>query len=422
MQQDEPAHDDLGSSGSRGLVRMIVLILTTAACTVASIGFWTLPVIVPMGLMVLLGAAGLMVLAMLAVPIRLYRKRRALIVLGHVLSAVTLRMPLPKYLRAAATGEPPATRRKLIGIAQRLEEGSSIAAALRGVACDLPPLSLDRLAAAEQNFSFERTAARMVEQLKLRTQTVDPAANSGTYFCILAWVLAAVTGTVVVFVEPKMLKIMADFRVAPPPVMRILLLPATGPTTIVVMLVFTLALLGVAFDIGGKLLPIRRKLSARSWIIDLFAWHVPVIGRIVRARNAAAVCEALAAAFAAGRPTPEAIASANLTSLNSVLRRRVTRWQQDIDAGRPLGQSARETRIPPLLADLLSGAQLDLSGAAAFAGRAYAATSERQMLVLRAAAPLLVTAFFAVGVAFIALAVFQPMALLIDTVATKVYP
>ena len=149
---------------------------------------------------------------------------------------------------------------------------------------------------------------------------------------------------------------------------------------------------------------------------------VPVIGRIVRARNAAAVCEALAAAFAAGRPTPEAIASANLTSLNSVLRRRVTRWQQDIDAGRPLGQSAREARIPPLLADLLSGAQLDLSGAAAFAGRAYAATSERQMLVLRAAAPLLVTAFFAVGVAFIALAVFQPMALLIDTVATKVYP
>ena len=440
MQQDQPsqplndfsaprdaAFDDFGAdSEDRRRIgrfwRMVLLILTTAGFTAAITTFWVFPVAIPLSLIVLFAATALLVLAMLATPIRLYRKRRALIVLGHVLSAVTLRMPLPKYLRAAATGEPHATRRKLIRVAKLLESGSSIAAALRDVANDLPPLSLDRLAVAEQNFSFETTAARLVEQLKLRTQTVDPTANSGAYFCVLAWCLAAVTGIILTYVEPKMVTIMANFHITPPPIMRLLLLPATGAVANGAMLVFTLILLGVVFEIGGRLLPVRQRPYGWSSITDRFAWHAPILGRIVQGRNAAAVCEALATAFAAGRPAPEAVASANLPSLNSVLSRRLTRWQRNVEAGRPLGQSARESGIPRLLAELLGGAQLDLSGAAAFAGRAYAATSERQILMLRAATPIMITTFFAVGVSFIALSVIQPMALLIDSVAIKVYP
>ena len=89
-------------------------------------------------------------------------------------------------------------------------------------------------------------------------------------------------------------------------------------------------------------------------------------------------------------------------------------------AGEPLVQTAQATRIPRVLTDLLAGARMDVPGAARFAARAYAAVSERYILMLRAMTPLLLTLVFAVITASLALSLFQPFARLIDLLAYKV--
>ena len=61
----------------------------------------------------------------------------------------------------------------------------------------------------------------------------------------------------------------------------------------------------------------------------------------------------------------------------------------------------------------------DMPGAVAFAGRAFGSASERLAIVLRSLLPVMITAFFAGLVLFLALSMFEPMVALIDALAGK---
>jgi type II secretory pathway component PulF len=158
----------------------------------------------------------------------------------------------------------------------------------------------------------------------------------------------------------------------------------------------------------------RRVPSVFRVVADRLIWYTPLIGRAAEAQSTAAACEALSLALAAGRTANEAVAIANLPSLNVVLGQRLRHWGGRISEGAPLAAAARESKMPRLLTELLTSARDDAAGAVAFAARAYDATSERYLLLLRALLPLCFTTLFAAGTLLIALALFQPMITLME--------
>ena len=149
------------------------------------------------------------------------------------------------------------------------------------------------------------------------------------------------------------------------------------------------------------------------------AWHAPVFGRLIRHREMAAVCDAMEQMLHHGVPLPDAIAWTALPMLNPVLRGRLLRWRQGILEGEATASAARLSRLPRLFCDLLAGARSDMPGAVAFAGRAFGSASERLAIVLRSLLPVMITAFFAGLVLFLALSMFEPMVALIDALAGK---
>jgi len=68
----------------------------------------------------------------------------------------------------------------------------------------------------------------------------------------------------------------------------------------------------------------------------------------------------------------------------------------------------------------MGGGASDLAGAMGFASRAYASSTQRMLTTLRAVMPVMVTLLFGAAVAFIALALFQPLLALINSLSVQV--
>ncbi|MBC8109280.1 MAG: type II secretion system F family protein [Anaerolineae bacterium] len=80
---------------------------------------------------------------------QLARRRRALIVLSHVDTAVRMNLPLPSTLRRFRDAEPRKVARLLDRVAKNLESGAWVSDSMRQARVDLPARVLDRLSAAE---------------------------------------------------------------------------------------------------------------------------------------------------------------------------------------------------------------------------------------------------------------------------------
>lgn len=361
---------------------------------------------------------GLLALAALGGSLQTYRRRAATLVLGHLSAAIQLNLPLPAYLRSATVGEGRLTRRRLFRLADDLEAGDSVAAALSGAARELPRLTLDRIAAAEQSFSLSQALGDILERERRRSNEAAPGMPSRNYVAIVLSVMVTVTWMLVIFVMPKFSQIFCDFGLQFPWI-TISLIQNFPPFLTGVLAAFGILTLLTILGRATRTLFIARPAPRMfDWITDPLLWYAPVYGRLERSRQTALACEALAEALIAGRPLPEALAIARLPSLNRVLRHKLFAWRQQIEAGVPLAAGARNAGMPGLLCDVLAGTTADDGGGAVqavvFAGRAYAGMTSRTAAVLSAVAPVLTTGLLAVCIGYVALALFMPMITLLN--------
>lgn len=404
---------------------------------------------------VLPAALGLLSLSALAASLRQHRWRAAMLVVGYVAAAMRIGLPLPAYLRAAASGEANLPRRRMLRMAGALENGQSVGHALADAAGELPPLLIDRVTAAEQSAVLAQSLDTIIDRERRRVIDTHPGMPSRAYAMIVVSTIAGVAWLLMIFVLPKFTQIFADFKIQLPPVTRALafamgspiqsysayggtgagrlpsanrpVLPASpmmdGLEAIipvlwsVVLLILSVSLLLLLARATRGLFTSRPQRPLLAGLHDRLAWHAPVWGRLTRNRQTAVACDALAEALLAGQAMPQAIEIATMPSLNRVLRNKMASWQAAVEAGRPLAAAARDARMPPLLCDLLAGAQNDAAGAVIFAGRAYAAASGRLAAVLSAVAPVVVTGVLAVFVAFLALALLVPLIPLVDSLS-----
>ena len=132
------------------------------------------------------------------------------------------------------------------------------------------------------------------------------------------------------------------------------------------------------------------------------------------------VCNVLADALEAGHAPPQALTNAAELKLNAVLRRRLRRWAQRVEAGVPLADAARAARMPKLLVGMLSSASgADVPRVLQFLARYYESRFSRASELLRGAILPTMAVGFGALVLLIACSLLLPLADLADAMCAK---
>ncbi|MGN6626266.1 MAG: type II secretion system F family protein [Tepidisphaeraceae bacterium] len=348
------------------------------------------------------------------------RRKKAEAVLTHVAAAIALELPLSRYLTAAERDARGGVKRRLRRLLFRLETGSSLARALWVTAGELPLPLQYRIAAAERAGTLPQALPRLMRQERRRASTHAQIRADLAYGLTLLLVFTAVFVIVCLFVIQKYSMLLTDFHLEPPLLVRWFVQTQwIGSVLMLLILPLAVAVMALLARSTRALFDSRPNFSIWRGLTQRLAWYAPVFGRLIRQHEMAAVCDAMEQMLHQGVPLPDSIAWTALPMLNPVLRDRLLRWRQRILQGEATASAARMSRLPRLFCDLLAGARSDMPGAVAFAGRAFGSASERLAIVLRSLLPVMVTAFFAVLVLFLALSMFEPMVALIDALAAK---
>jgi type II secretory pathway component PulF len=351
------------------------------------------------------------------------RRRRAMLLLAYAEQAVRLNLPLVQTLRGWSTGEHRAMRAVLRRAADALEDGGSVAEALRTAAPLLPSRAVDLISTAERNGKLAPAIAQV-----LRDESRRPLRDPTHWPMVKAYavvIFLAVAGTIwmlTIFVMPKFQQIFKDFHQQLPPVTRwmIVMSQTIAPLASVAGAVLLILACRAAVDeLLRRGLP-RRKGFVRM-TLDRVRWAIPIVGGLDRDRGLADVLSVIADSLESHRPLHAAVAEASQPHLNVVLSERVDQWGEGLEHGLALGEAARRAGLPPIIAGLLGTAHMptDVVAVLRFLSRYYGARFSRAVILLReAAVPALALAGGAM-VGFVALSIFGPMVSLIESISVR---
>lgn len=322
------------------------------------------------------------------------RRDRSAIVLSYVEQAVRLNLQLPQMLIAAEASEPPWIAGRIRKVRHQLDRGSTITSAL-GEVPSISRRTLRLAAAAEGTGRLGPELSRLVRDEQDRHQrNIADRAYLRAYPVAMMMVIVVILGLLMTFVMPKYKQIFLDFRIPLPSLTR-------------AVIRFT-----DLFDPAGWLLlamglillaAIAQQLHHRTHWLGAVRWFASN-------RDLADICHVIAQNLAAGLPLNTAIRGASDLAIGGSLRHKLRSWADGIERGLPVRHAAQTAGMPPLIAQLTTGAEgFD------FLSRYYAGKFSRLMILLRAAAIPAVVVVFGTVVAIIALTLFLPIVALIDS-------
>jgi MSHA biogenesis protein MshG len=221
-------------------------------------------------------------------------------------------------------------------------------------------------------------------------------------------------------VIPKYQGIYNDFHIKLPPVTTHLIALCGNATTVGAILLL-IALLPVGRAIAS-LFPTFREAAPFDGIFwDQLIWWTPVAGGYVRDRGMAELCDILSAAVRTGHPITDALAEAADVQPNYVLRYRASAWSDAVARGQSLSGAARFARMPRLFTAMLATVRGSdsLLEVLAFLRRHYEYRFSRARAVIQSAFVPIVVLILGSAVAVVGMSMMQPIAKLIDYLATK---
>lgn len=417
----------------QGRSEEVVRSLGRAAWLMCSSIFWA----VAAGLVILAAGYGLTIAMPEMAPLLLYglafttilvmswsgarsaiRRRRMLLILNRLDTAVRLGLPLPRTMLDAAQSETGVMRLRLMALYDHLDRGEPLDRALL-LAVPEVPYSVVRMIAAGQEMGC---LGHVLETIIRRKSQVSQASNrNASFYWAYPVLMFAVISLIMIVVVPKYLSMFRDFHIELPPVTRALL-SATQDYDLMwpIVLVLTLIPLGQAL---ARLFPSFRRISPFGGMVtDHLAWWTPVLGGYVSDRGMAELCDLVAAGVRMGHPFDEALAEAASAQPNAVMRYRTAAWAEAVSEGRTMHEAARYARMPELFASMLATVRnndslLDVLG---FLWRYYEYRVNRARAVLQAMyLPVIVIVFGAI-VAVVGSALMQPLAMLSEHLSYQI--
>lgn len=388
----------------------------------ASIGIWVLIAGITLVFIILIRMPfyALLVAVLLVIcclqMLRTARIRRAGRVLWHVQSATHLAVPLSPYLRSAANSENRFLRRRLKSVADVLESGAPIAAALASAAPELDNRTISLILLGETTHRLPEMFARIQMQRAASAQSARTNSMLRWYVPIMICAVFLCAGLMVVFVIPKFERILRDFKVSMPAPTRIFLefmrAIANGYGWVFLLLALIACVAWIGWDVMQILHPRGPSFFTRRR--DLFVDRIPLLSRVRQDHALADVCWAISAGCRDNTPLSTILRELLTLPLHSAISVRLQRCYAAIEAGQSPADAAAAADLPPLLASILRTAGVRLPDALDVLGDYYDARSHRLLTLLRSAATPIATLFFAFIVLGIALAIFSPMQAMVE--------
>ncbi|MGE0482001.1 MAG: type II secretion system F family protein [Phycisphaerae bacterium] len=335
-------------------------------------------------------------------------------------------IPLGAGLRAAAAHEPRRMRRIYEHLADHLENGVALSAAVMDVEPACPGAVYGALRAAETGGTLPTVLRELAAEQRRSAATPRLVSPVIPYLVLLLLipVYAAVFGLVV---GPKFRDIFRDFGVALPAMTELLL--STSAVLASNSIAFT-ALLGVIAAITFQALfgrHMTRRLPDRrqplNELIDTLAWHLPGARQLAETRAWAAALPLLEAAIRAGHDLPAAARVAACADANIFARRRLRAWANAIEGGAAPASAARHLGMSPKVVNAVAagGAREAFAAALGYLAVYFESVRDHRARVLaEALTPAVVLVAGAAALAA-ALGMFLPIQALTEAVMETIY-
>jgi type IV pilus assembly protein PilC len=353
--------------------------------------------------------------------LRNVRKTRGALLLAWLDAAVRLNLPLHNFLLAAAAGETGRLKKRLQRLALDLSSGVSVGQILARQVPEVPPRLAAQIAAAERIGQLAPTLHRLTERPRLQPSAPRKASHlfRGLYPVVVLLTTCYLVTFFMIFVVPKFREIFKDFGVPLPTITQYVLAISDwianeyGWLLILPLLFAFFALLARALrEIFTPWWP----RTTPAWLVEAFAWYVPLASRLARSRGYADLCQFLADALRAGLPFHHALSDASQVATNRFFAQDILDWRAATLAGQSPGTAARHAGMPRLLAGFLDAGTGDTPEAFAFLARYYRARHTRFAALLSDALEPAVTLLVALLVGLVAFSLFKPLVVLIDAV------
>jgi type IV pilus assembly protein PilC len=285
--------------------------------------------------------------------LRLYRGRKpkpkALVQFYHQFAAlIASGIPLLKALRSMTDLTSDPVLRKTIEVVSRaVEEGDTLAGALRAHPGSFSEIAVNVIAAAEEGGTIDVALVRLADYVERMQAVRDRVQAAMIYPGLIVLVTIGSIVALVTLVVPTFEGLFASAGLELPFATRLLL----GLSDLIRgQWMFLVVGLGLAF------LTARTALARPSvrYTLDRVVLATPVAGRIVRKVSVARFSRTLASLLESGVPVLSALESAGATTGNRVMEAMLGAVRDAVAKGSDIASALRRhKRLPPLLSDMV---------------------------------------------------------------------
>ncbi|OGR33747.1 MAG: type II secretion system protein GspF [Desulfuromonadales bacterium GWC2_61_20] len=256
-------------------------------------------------------------------------------------------LPLDETLATVATQlEHPRLAGTLSQVREAVLQGAALHAALGQHPRLFPPLFIGMVEVGESSGTLDQALARLADFLEDQARLQSRITAALTYPLLMALVGSAVLFFLIVFVVPKITRIVEDLGQALP-LPTLLLIQGSALFERYWWLLLLLALL------GGWLLRrhLRTPAGRRQW--DLWLLRAPLFGRLNQMIATARLTRTLATLLKSGMPLLRALEVTAGLLTNSALRRALQETATSVREGEGLAEPLRRSGVfPPMLTQM----------------------------------------------------------------------
>ena len=353
-------------------------------------------------------------------------RRRAIAVTAAAVSQITAitraKLPLGPALLAASLGERGRLRNVLAALGDNVNQGTKLSVAMHQWIPGGPAFVESVIRAGESAGQLPRALAILEVMLADRLRCGRRITQGyWVYPIVLLLGMLTITAGVMISVIPKYRDIFVDYGTPLPAHTQALIRVADCFADNFIfgcMACFLLVAAGAALVI---LWPSARRAGgarAAAWLLDTIRWCIPIVRDIEQAWATAASVDVLGMGCAAGLPMDRAAEAASQIDVNVHVRARFREFATMLAQGEPPENAARRARLGPVAAgaigSVVRGCPPDV--ALGHAARYYRAAARRWWHVLGQFVWPAITVTSGLMVGFIALALFEPLVALINSV------
>lgn len=251
----------------------------------------------------------------------------------------------------AGEAEKPGTRRVLMGVRGKVQEGFSFSEALSQSSKAFPPYYRAVVSAGQSSGRLGDVMDRLATHLEKSRKLRNKLLSALIYPMVLSLVAMIVVVLLLIFVVPAVIEQFETLGQDLPPL--------------------TNAVIGVSDFMRGWGLLVIPLLAAGIWLmrgvlrtpavklnLDRLVLRLPLLGKVIKSANAAQFARTFATLSGSGATVPDALIAARGSVGNEVFRQAATTVRRQVEEGQPLNRAMRGTEVfPPMLVHMVASGE-----------------------------------------------------------------